>query len=64
MIKSWMVIGSVNLLVALGSVLIRPRDTQWAIDLRLPKWLFFGPAIPVIWTVIFVSGAASAVRVW
>ncbi len=64
MIKSWVVIGSVTLLVALGSILIRPRDTQWAIDLRLPKWLFFEPAIPIIWTVIFVSGAASAVQIW
>ena len=64
MIKSWMVIGSVNLLVALGSFLIRPRDTQWIKDLRLPKWLFFEPLIPVIWTVIFVCGAASAVIIW
>lgn len=64
MIKSWMVIGGVNLLVALGSLLIRPRDIQWIKDLRLPKWLFFEPVIPVIWTVIFVCGAASAVLVW
>ena len=59
-----MVIGGVNLLVALGSFLIRPRDTQWVKDLRLPKWLFFEPVIPVIWTVIFVCGAASAVIIW
>lgn len=59
-----MVIGGVNLLVALGSLLIRPRDIQWIKDLRLPKWLVFEPAIPVIWTVIFVCGAASAVLIW
>lgn len=59
-----MVIGGVNFLVALGSLLIRPRDIQWIKDLRLPKWLFFEPVIPVIWTVIFVGGAASAVLVW
>lgn len=60
-----MVIGGVTFLVALGSFLIRPRrDTQWAQQLRLPKWLFFEPAIPVIWTVIFLCGAASAVFVW
>lgn len=59
-----MVIGGINLLVALGSLLIRPRDIQWIKDLRLPKWLFFEPVIPVIWTVIFVCGAASAVFIW
>ena len=64
MIKSWMIIGVVNLLVALGSLLIRPRDIQWIKDLRLPNWLFFEPVIPVIWTVIFVCGAASAVFIW
>lgn len=52
-------------MVALGTFLIRPRrDTQWAEQLRLPKWLFFEPAIPVIWSVIFFCGAASAVFVW
>ena len=64
MIESWMVIGGVTLLVDFGSFLIKPRDVQWAIDLRLPKWLFFEPAIPIIWTVIFLCGAASAVLVW
>ena len=65
MIKSWMVIGGVTFLVALGSFLIRPRrDTQWFKELSLPKWLFFEPAIPVIWTIIFVCGAASATSVW
>lgn len=59
-----MVIGGVNLLVALGSLLIKPRDIQWIKDLRLPKWLVFEPVIPVIWTVIFVCGAASAVLIW
>jgi len=64
MIKSWMVIGGVTFLVALASFLFRPRDTQWAIKLRLPNWLFFEPAIPIIWTVIFLSGAISAIQVW
>ena len=64
MIDSWMVIGGVTLLVALGTVLMRPRDTKWGIELRRPKWLFFEPAIPFIWTVIFVCGAGSAILVW
>ena len=64
MIKSWMVIGGVTLLVALGSLLFKPRDIQWAKDLIRPKWLVFEPAIPVIWTVIFICGTASAVLIW
>ena len=64
MIKSWMVIGGVTLLVALGSLLFRPRDIQWVKHLSRPKWLVFEPAIPVIWTVIFICGTVSAVLIW
>ena len=64
MIKSWMVIGGVTLLVALGSNLIRPRDVKWFRRLRRPRWLTFEAAIPVIWTVAFVCGAWSAYIVW
>lgn len=61
---SWIVIGGITLLVALGSSLIRPRDIYWAKRLDRPSWLFFEPAIPFIWTAIFACGAASAVLVW
>jgi benzodiazapine receptor len=64
MIKSWMVIGAVTLLVAFGSFLIRPRDIRWVIRLDRPKWLFFEPAIPLIWTVVFACGAWSANLIW
>lgn len=64
MIKSWMIIGGVTLLVALGSSLIRPRDTQWFRRLQRPSWLTFERAIPLIWTVIFICGAWSAYIVW
>lgn len=64
MIQSWMVIGGVTLLVALGGPLIKPRDIKWAIRLDRPNWLFFEPAIPFIWTAIFACGAWSAVIVW
>lgn len=64
MIKSWMVIGGVTLLGSLGGLLIRPREIPWAKSLNRPNWLFFEPAIPVIWTVIFICGAWSAVLVW
>ena len=64
MIGSSIAIGSVTLLVALGSILFRPRDIPWATHLDRPRWLFFEPAIPLIWTVIFVCGAISAILVW
>lgn len=64
MIKPWMIIGAITFLVAFGSFLIRPRDIPWAVRLERPKWLFFEPAIPFIWTVIFACGAASATIVW
>lgn len=64
MIKAWMVIGAVTLLVAFGSFLIRPRDIPWVARLDRPNWLFFEPAIPLIWTVVFTCGAWSANLIW
>lgn len=64
MLKPWMIIGGITFLVALGSFLIRPRDIPWAAHLDRPKWLFFEPAIPLIWTAIFACGAWSALLVW
>lgn len=62
--EPWLVIGGVTLLVAFGVFLTRPRDLPWAKRLDRPRWLFFEPAIPFIWTVIFICGAWSAVKVW
>lgn len=64
MIKSWMVIGAVTLLVALAANFITPSDVQWFKRLRRPRWLIFEPAIPLIWTVVFICGAWSAYIVW
>ncbi|MBD2005489.1 MULTISPECIES: TspO/MBR family protein [Cyanophyceae] len=65
MIKSWMVIVGITFLVSFGSFFIKPRDVKWATHLRLPKWLVvFEPAIPVIWNLIFLSGAISASIIW
>ncbi len=63
MIRSWMVIGAVTLLVVLGGGLITP-DPRWFNRLQRPRWLTFEPAIPFIWTVIFICGAWSAYIVW
>lgn len=64
MIPSWMIIGGVTLLVAIGGVLFKPRDLKWAAQLERPNWLTFEPLIPVIWTSIFTCGAVSAYIVW
>lgn len=64
MIKSWMVIGAVTLLVTLAGSLITPNDAKWFKRLQRPRWLTFEAAIPLIWTVVFISGAWSAYIVW
>ena len=64
MIESWMVIGAVTFLIEFGSFLITPRDVKWFARLSRPRWLVFEPLIPVIWTFIFICGAASANMVW
>lgn len=64
MIPSWMVIGAVTFLIAAGSFFITPRDAKWFAQLTRPRWLIFEPLIPIIWTVIFICGAASANIIW
>lgn len=64
MLKPWMIIGGVTFLIALGSFFFKPRDLPWAAKLDRPNWLFFEPAIPFIWTVVFACGAWSATLVW
>ncbi|MEH2148718.1 TspO/MBR family protein [Nostoc sp.] len=64
MISSWIIIGAVTFFIALGSFLITPRDVKWFARLSRPRWLVFEPLIPLIWTVIFIGGAASAYIVW
>ncbi|NMF64537.1 TspO/MBR family protein [Brasilonema octagenarum] len=64
MIKSWMVIGGVAFVVALGANIITPGDRKWFKRLQRPRWLTFEAAIPVIWTIIFICAAWSAYIVW
>lgn len=64
MIKSWMVIGGVTIAIALLSNVLRPRDVKWFFRLQRPRWLTFEPAIPFIWTIVFICGAWSAYIVW
>jgi len=64
MIESWMIIGGVTFSVAMGTLFFKLRDINWAVKLQRPDWMFFEPAIPFIWTVIFSCGAGSATFVW
>jgi translocator protein len=64
MIKSWMVIGGVAFIIALGANIITPDDRKWFKRLQRPRWLTFEAAIPVIWTIIFICAAWSAYIVW
>lgn len=64
MLQPWLVIAITTFVIALGGFYLRPRDLRWGAKLDRPKWLFFEPAIPLIWTVIFACGAASAWFVW
>ena len=64
MLKSWMVIGGITLIIALGTILMRPRDTVWGVELFRPQWLVFESAIPFIWTFIFICSAGSAILIW
>ncbi|MBE9169039.1 tryptophan-rich sensory protein [Pleurocapsales cyanobacterium LEGE 06147] len=62
--EPWIIIGGITFLLALGVFFAKPRDLPWASRLARPKWLFFEPAIPFIWMVIFACGAWSAVLMW
>ncbi len=65
MIKSWMVIASIAFLVAIASnLLLNPNDIRWFNRLIRPGWLTFEKAIPLIWTIVFIGGAWSAILVW
>jgi tryptophan-rich sensory protein len=64
MIPSWLVIGVVGFLVALGGGILNSRDVRWFARLRRPDWLTFERLIPVIWTTIYICGAISAYLVW
>jgi translocator protein len=65
MIKSWLIIGIVAVLVAVGlGRLNTPEGYRWFNRQRRPQWLTFERLIPAIWTVIFIFTAWSAYIVW
>ncbi|MCU0569648.1 MAG: TspO/MBR family protein [Oculatellaceae cyanobacterium Prado106] len=65
MVPSWLIIGGVTVLVAVVMARLNTKNgIRWFNRLRRPRWLTFEAAIPVIWTVVFIGGAWSAVVVW
>ena len=65
MIKSWLIIGIVAVLVAVGFARLNtPEGYRWFNRQRRPQWLTFEGLIPVIWTVILICGVWSAYNVW
>ena len=59
-----MIIAIVTVAIALLANVLRPKDIKWFRRLERPNWLVFEKLIPVIWCLIFVSGAVSAHQVW
>jgi translocator protein len=65
MIKSWLIIGTVAVLVAFGLARLNtPDGYRWFNRQRRPQWLTFEGLIPVIWTIILICGVWSAYNVW
>ena len=65
MIKSWLIIGIVTVLVAVGlSRLNTAEGYRWFNRQRRPQWLTFERLIPIIWSSIFICSAWSAYVVW
>ncbi|NER27497.1 MAG: TspO/MBR family protein, partial [Symploca sp. SIO1C4] len=53
-----------TLLVAFAGSWSTPNSIRWFNRLTRPRWLTFEPAIPFIWTTIFICGAWSTYIVW
>ena len=65
MIPAWSTIGVITIaLVFLSSVGLGREEIRWFRELRRPTWLTFERLIPLIWTTIFICGAASATIAW
>ncbi|MDC0832204.1 hypothetical protein CKA32_004829 [Geitlerinema sp. FC II] len=61
----WLFIAVVTVLVAIvTNRSLKPDDMRWFNRLQRPPWLTFEGAIPLIWTIVFIGGAWSAVLVW
>jgi len=64
-IPAWTTIGTITVgLVFLSGLGLGREEVRWFRGLRRPDWLTFERFIPVIWTTIFICGAASATIAW
>jgi translocator protein len=65
MIPSWLIIGAVATLIAIGVLKLNtPEGIRWFNRQRRPRWLTFERLIPVIWITVFICGAWSAYMTW
>jgi translocator protein len=64
LIPSWLVIGSVTIIIIYLLSRLSPSERSWFNRLRRPRWLTFEWAIPFIWIFIFICGSWSAYVVW
>lgn len=65
LIPAWSVIGTVTIgLVFLSGIGLGREEIRWFRELQRPTWLTFERLIPLIWTTIFICGAASATIAW
>jgi translocator protein len=61
--QSWLTIGTITFIVALGSLLFTPRHLKWFAEISRPRWQEL-PVIPIIWIVVFAAADLSATLVW
>jgi translocator protein len=65
MIKSWLIIGIVAVVVAVGVSRFNTADGYgWFNRQRRPPWLTIERFIPLIWTTVLICGVWSAYIVW
>jgi translocator protein len=65
MIPSWLIIGTIATLIAIGVLKLNTRaGIRWFNHQLRPRWLTFERLIPFIWTTIFICGAWSAYITW
>jgi tryptophan-rich sensory protein len=61
---SYIIIPLIALATALSGSLLTSRGMSWYKTINLPDWTPPGSVIGIIWTVIFILAAISAIIVW
>jgi len=61
---SYIIIPLVAFAVAIFGSSLTSRGMSWYKNIKLPSWTPSGSTIGIVWTIIFILGAASALFVW